>query len=153
MTELRRDRGFSETAEAAPTSTTYSTTTSTTTRDTEPGVFCGPDDLETIRETYAGVLGGLNLVKARDIEQALTKGVQPSAILDAIEQTALAPRPSHAYLRAILRRYAAEGITTQAAAAADRERRRWKIETYKEQQRIAWYNPPAEDLFWTTGGR
>ena len=70
---------------------------------TEPGVLCAPHDLEAIRQGYEQVLGLLNVFKARDIEAALRSGLDAGAILDAIEETAMAPRPSHYYLRAILR--------------------------------------------------
>lgn len=101
-----------------------------------------PMDLEQIRQLYVDVLGPLNAIKARDIEQAMGAGVTASAILDALEQTALAPRPTHAYLRAVLRRYAAEGVTT----AEDAERSR---EAYRAQraaagrERTTWYDAPA----------
>ena len=101
-----------------------------------------PMDLEQIRQMYVDVLGPLNAIKARDIEQAMNGGLTASAILDAIEQTALAPRPAHAYLRAVLRRYVAEHVTT----AEDAERTR---EAYRAQraaagrERSAWYDAPA----------
>lgn len=101
-------------------------------------------ELEAIRQEYVDEIGALNAIKARDIEAAIEAGVQASAILDAIEQTALAPRPSHYYLRAILRRYAAEGITT----AEEAERSRGDFRTRRAaagRDRAEWWHNPALD--------
>lgn len=101
-----------------------------------------PMELEQIRQMYVDAIGPLNAIKARDIERAMTDGLTVTAILDAIEQTAYAPRPSHAYLRAVLRRYIAEGVHT----AEDAERTR---EAYRAQraatgrERSTWYDAPA----------
>lgn len=99
-----------------------SLSSSTTTIDTDPGVFEREMGLEKIARAYENVLGPLNMYKARVIEDALKAGLDAGAVLDAIEQTAMAPRPSHPYLAAILRRYAAQGVTTAEAALADRQR-------------------------------
>ena len=101
--------------------TDTTTTNYSTTINTEPGVL-SPIQLEAIRTAYVDVIGPLNMYRAQIIEQAMATGLDAGAILDAIEQTAMAPRPSHAYLAAILRRYIAAGITTAAAAMADRQR-------------------------------
>ena len=115
------------------TTTRTTTSSSTTTRAHTAGrVPPTPFEWEQIRQTYVDVLGALNCVKAHDIEEAVNQGVQPSAILDAIEQTALAPRPTHYYLRAVLRRYANWGIFTREAAEKDRNER-------KREQRLAQY--------------
>lgn len=101
-----------------------------------------PMDLEQIRTMYVDVLGALNAIKARDIEQAMNGGVTTSAILDALEQTALAPRPTHAYLRAVLRRYVAEGVTT--AEEAERSREAYRAQRAAAgRERSAWYDAPA----------
>jgi DNA replication protein DnaD len=99
-------------------------------------------DLEQIRQMYVDVLGPLNAIKAQGIERAMKQEIEPSAILDALEQTALAPRPSHAYLMAILRRYAAAGIHTADEAEADRQR--FAIErAAASRERSTWYDAPA----------
>lgn len=99
-------------------------------------------EMEEIRQGYVDAIGPINATKARDIETAMEAGVQASAILDAIEQTGLAPRPSHYYLRAILRRYAAEGITT----TEDAERSRGDFRTRRAaagRDRAEWWQNPA----------
>jgi hypothetical protein len=99
-------------------------------------------DLEQIRQMYVDVLGPLNAIKARDIEQAIGAGLTASAILDAIEQTALAPRPAHAYLRAVLRRYVAEHVTT--AEEAERTREAYRAQRAAAgRERSTWYDAPA----------
>lgn len=129
-----------------------STTTSTTTSSsihTEPGVHMpSAQDLEVIREYYTDLLGPLNMFKARDIERAFECGLQVSAILDAIEQTALARRPSHPYLCAILRRYAADHITTVDEATACRERRRYDREMAIRERWSTWYASPEDQMPW-----
>ena len=134
------------TEKQARTTAACSATSSSTTTATQPGVFwLAPHELEQIRQAYAGLLGDLNLYKAQVIEEAVKNGVEASAILDAIEQTAYAPRPSHAYFSAILRRYIASQITTAKKAEDERQerlRRRWKA---NRGDWSAWYDRP-EDL-------
>lgn len=126
---------------------------STTTIHTDPGVFClPPQDLEAIRTYYNSILGPLNMAKAAVIERAIQAGVTASAILDALEQTALAPRPSHAYLTAILRRYMAEGITTAEEAEAQRFQRRHEREMARVEREHTWYMSPADELEFMIGG-
>ena len=122
------------------------TSSSTTTYHTEPGVLCTPMELEQIRTLYEDVIGRLNVVKAQDIEEALKAGVKAEAVLDALEQTALAPRPSHYYLRAILRRYTEKGIHTVWDAERERHIRR-SLQTYAREERDAWYKPADYDQY------
>ena len=148
MTAQRRERDFTETASSERASSSPSSTPSTSTTSTTmahgAGRILDPQDLEAIRTGYADVLGALNAVKARDIERAISCGLDASAILDAIEQTALAPRPSHAYLRAILERYAREEITSAERAERDREVHRLRQQSWRDEQTVAWYNPPMD---------
>ena len=123
------------------------TSSTTTTYHTEPGVLCTPVELEQIRTVYEDVIGRLNMVKARDIEEALRAGVTAEGIVDALEQTAMAPRPSHYYLRAILRRYAERGIYTIKDAERDRYIRRAQ-QRYAREEREAWYKPVVDDDPW-----
>lgn len=121
------------------------TSSSSTTTDTQPGVFLAPWEYEQIRQGYESLLGRLNIHKAHDIEIAINRRVEVSAILDALEQTALAPRPSHAYFRAILTRYAEHGILTREDAEAERQERRRERYLAKRQQYSAWYDAPLDE--------
>ena len=146
MTNRVQDTEKKVTENQARTAGTSYSRGSSTTNDTQPGVFClSAHELEQIRLAYSGLLGDLNVYKAQIIDQAIKNGVQASAILDAIEQTGYAPRPSHAYFSAILRRYIVMQISTAKEAEADRQvrmRRRWKA-THDDW--AAWYDRP-EDL-------
>ena len=110
-----------------------------------PGRVLNALEMETIRQAYVDALGDLNVFKARDIEAAISEGLEASAILDALEQTAMAARPSHYYLRAILRRYAAEGIHTSAEAEAARAQFRARRAAAHQAAGAAWYKNPALD--------
>lgn len=120
---------------------------STTTTAHGAGRTLNPVDLEAIRSGYVDILGQLNAIKARDIERAITCGLEASAILDALEQVALAPRPSHAYFRAVLGRYISQGIFTGQDAERDREEFRARREA-ANRERAAWYADPADSMPW-----
>ena len=109
-----------------------------------------PQDYEAIRTGYLEVLGPLNSIKAHDIERAIAFGLDASAILDAIYQTAMANRPTHAYLRAILNRYITEGIYTEADAERDRRDYAARREA-ANRERASWYSDPVEEYLWTKG--
>ena len=97
-----------------------SSTTTTTTYHTEPGVFtANPQDLEVIRTAYNGVCGPLTAPIAHFIEKCLSAGMEPAVIVDAIERTGWARRPSPFYLRAILQRYLREQIRTMEDVEGD----------------------------------
>ena len=116
---------------------------------TAPGVhMLDAHDLELIRQYYVEILGPINAWKARDIELSIHAGMDASAILDAIEQTAMARRPSHYYLRAILRRYMSEGITTAEKAAQCREERRKERECANREKWSSWYASPEDQMPW-----
>ena len=119
---------------------------STTTYHTEPGVSVSEWDLEIIRQQYNQVIGELNCVKAWDIERAIQNGIEVSAILDALEQTAMAPRPSHYYFRAIIVRYMQEGITTAEKAEAQREKRRNDRLMARIRKENTWYATPEDEI-------
>lgn len=125
-------------------------TSSSTTVYTRPGVSLHPWEYEQIRMTYSELLGDLNMYKAMDIQRAIDGGVELSAILDALEQTAMASRPTHYYFRAILRRYVEQHITTAEEAEAQRIERRKDRKAAKSAQWLGWYNAQApvdfEDL-------
>lgn len=121
------------------------TSSTSTIANTHPGVFLEPFEWEQIRQGYEMLLGALNAYRARDIEIAVENHLEVSAILDALEQTALAPRPSHSYLRAILMRYTREGIYTADRAEAQREERRLERYNAKKLQYNTWYGQSVFD--------
>lgn len=133
-----------------PSESAISTTTTTSSSiHTEPGVSqIDPIDLETVREYYTELLGPLNAWKARDIERAFDAGLDVSAVLDALEQTAGARRPSHYYLVAVLNRYVSDGITSAAAAEAARERRRFQRDQANREKWSRWYASPEDSMPW-----
>lgn len=148
MTANRRDRDNTKTADRQVSSISSSSTTSTTTLHTDPGVsWLSPYEMETIREVYEDVLGPINTYKAQAIGKAIACGLTMDAVIDAIEQTAMAARPSHAYLAAILRRYASYGLTTKQAAERDRETFAARREA-ANRERAVWYRSPDEDMPW-----
>ncbi|MBR2698567.1 MAG: DnaD domain protein [Clostridia bacterium] len=71
-----------------------------------------------------GVCGPLTAPIAHFIEQCLTEGMEPAVIVDAIERTGWARRPSPFYLRAILQRYRREQIRTMEDVGFDDAERR-----------------------------
>ena len=119
--------------------------TSSTIANTHPGVLLEPFEWEQIRQGYEMLLGALNAYRARDIEIAVENHLEVSAILDALEQTALAPRPSHSYFRAILMRYTREGIWNVERAEAEREERRRERYSAKKTQYNTWYGQSLYD--------
>ena len=104
-----------------------------------------PGELEQVRICYNSVLGELNSIKARIIEQAFEYGVEASAVIDAIEQTGYAPRPSYHYFRAILTRYMNEHIYTAQQAKDDRFARKKKQQEEKW-KRDEWFEHRDEQL-------
>lgn len=85
--------------------------------DTHPGVFLiTAEDAERICAAYTNAIGSLNGTVAAMIESAVKHGLTVDNILSAINETAFAPRPSAAYLRAILRNWLKYGVSTRAAA-------------------------------------
>lgn len=117
-----------------------STSTSTTSMTTEPGVCIPPEDLSAIRDAYIMAINmPMTASIAHEIEAALKDGMETCCILDAIQQTGNAPRPSPYYLRAILQRWRRDGILTADKLAADKGR---------HEQRTAppwWQKNPALD--------
>lgn len=91
-------------------------------RHTEPGVCISAEDGERIVKAYSGCIGPLNMAVANMIEHAIKSGLSVDDVLCAIEETAFAPRPSAAYLRAILRnwiQYGHAGAKARHAAQSD----------------------------------
>ena len=100
-----------------------STSTSTTSSiATEPCVCISPEALEAIREAYVACVGFMTASIAHEIEAAIKDGMFPEVVIDAIQQTGNAPRPSPYYLRTILRRCRRDGILNADQLAADKEK-------------------------------
>ena len=74
---------------------------------------------EEIEQYYCDTFGAPKAppVAIREIEYALDAGLAPELIQTAIDEAALAPRPSWAYARAIIRRLLGEGVLTPEAYA------------------------------------
>jgi hypothetical protein len=74
--------------------------------DTHPGVSISPEDGERIVTAYtANIAPQLTAAVAAMIEEHIARGLTVDDVLDAINRTGFAPRPSPAYLRAVLRNY------------------------------------------------
>lgn len=150
MTTQRQQEDIKKTARTDLQSSGASSSSSTTTYHTEPGVSAC--DLEVIRQYYERILRCyLNAFTAADIEQAINAGLKTSAILDALDETAMAPRPSHYYFRAILKRYMVEGITTREQAEEQRMRRRHERAMARMNRENAWYSSPMDVTEWYGG--
>lgn len=63
-------------------------------------------------------------VAKADVNDALEAGLEPVLVFRALDEAAIAPRPSWAYSRAILRRLVNEGCLTEAAYNA--RQRKWQ---------------------------
>lgn len=63
-------------------------------------------------------------VAIREIDFALEHGLDPALIMTAMDEAAMAPRPSWAYARAIIRRLLGEGVLTPEAYA--QRQARWQ---------------------------
>lgn len=57
---------------------------------------------ERIVHAYTQAVGPMNYFVAQEIESAIRQGLTVANILEAIQITSFAPRPSAAYLRAVL---------------------------------------------------
>lgn len=77
----------------------------------EPGRTLTEDESAAIFMAYTDNIGRINMAIANMIVKAVEAGISAENILKAIDLTALAPRPSAYYLRAILRNWAANGVT------------------------------------------
>lgn len=72
--------------------------------------------MDDIARYYRDTLGCVMPPMAkRDVEAAIEAGLEPQLVIIALDETALAPRPSWAYARAILRRLLREGVYDEQA--------------------------------------
>lgn len=102
-----------------------STSTSTTTSKAHgAGRVCtSSEDYEAIRGAYVSNIGEMTPAAARMIERFIGCGITPTVICEACEETGMAPQPSAYYLRAILSRYARQGILTMDDVERERAER------------------------------
>lgn len=72
--------------------------------------------MDDIARYYRDTLGCVMPPMAkRDVDAAIEAGLEPQLVIIALDETALAPRPSWAYARAILRRLLREGVYDEQA--------------------------------------
>lgn len=115
---------------------------STTTTKPRSRACCTPHDLEVLRDAYETNVGLLTGVVQMTITNALEMGMELAVILDAINTTAWASRPSARYFAAILRRYQAAGIMTMDDVIRDNDQHEQRIQTYKRRRSARWYDEP-----------
>ena len=80
-------------------------------RHTEPGVSINREAGERIVQAYTQAVGPMNYYVAQEIESAIRQGLTVANVLEAIQITSFAPRPSAAYLRAVLRNWIRDGVS------------------------------------------
>ena len=100
------------------TASSSSTSSTTTSAYTLPGVSW---DLAAIKESYNQVLGEMKAAVAWYIEKLLADGMEPEVVLNALQETAWARRPSPQYFRAICERYRFSGLKTMAQVLHDQQ--------------------------------
>ena len=113
--------------------TTSSNTNTTTTYHTQPGVSWNDDKLEAIARKYEEIMGyAINGTIGHYLRRCMIAGMDAYVVLDAIERTGWARKPSPYYLRAILERYLRDDILTQDDVMAD-DRDRY---VYRKQKKL-----------------
>ena len=107
---------------------------------TEPGVsYFNDDELDTLAARYeANVGNGITPGIGKVILAAREQGVSFEMILNAIDETGMARRPSAHYLRAILERYIAEGIYTTQDYQRDQRRRKERAASRSTERYEKW---------------
>ena len=116
MTENQRK--ISSTTSSSTERSSNRSTSTTTTVYTDPGVSW---NLQVLRETWNGILGPMTAQVAWYIEDLMAKGMAIEVILDAVQETAWARRPSPQYFRAITQRLMREGVLTMEQLQLSRE--------------------------------
>lgn len=66
---------------------------------------------ERIVQAFTQAVGPMNYFVAQEIESAIRQGLTVANVLEAIQITSFAPRPSAAYLRAVLRNWIRDGVS------------------------------------------
>ncbi len=118
---LQFQRNFNTpTTSTTTTSSNSSITSSSSTSSiyTVPGV---QEDYQAIKEGYLSCIGDLKASVAWYIEGLISWGMEADVILNAIQETGWARKPSPHYMRAILERYKANGIKTMVQLLHDQE--------------------------------
>ncbi len=69
-----------------------------------------PDD--TALSYWASIIGPVYPYMVHDVTRWVSQGIQDACIMAAMDSTCIAPRPSWAYLRAIMRALSVEGVRT-----------------------------------------
>lgn len=80
-------------------------------RHTEPGVSINREAGQRIVQAFTQAVGPMNYYVAQEIESAIRQGLTVANVLEAIQITSFAPRPSAAYLRAVLRNWIRDGVS------------------------------------------
>ena len=100
--------------------TSTSTTTKTRSRAfSEEDILDREEQLTEIGQRYRENIGEMPLALAAYIERLFDKGMEKDVFIEVIEKTTWAPRPSAAYMRAILSRYESDRIFTIPQLLAD----------------------------------
>ena len=110
---------------------------------TEPGVSINREAGERIVQAYTQAVGPMNYFVAQEIEKAVQQGLTVANVLEAIQITSFAPRPSAAYLRAVLRNWIRDGVSHRQQApqksswwkqnpALNYEQREYKNEDFED---------------------
>ncbi|MDO4357193.1 MAG: hypothetical protein Q4E13_11855 [Clostridia bacterium] len=103
------------------------------------------EEQSAIEEAYYDALGErIPAIVCREVLRSLRMGMQIEVILSAMNDTALARRPTARYLLAILRRYQLSDILTADDLARDRAIH----ERHMEAERNRWRRADADEDPW-----
>lgn len=118
--------------------TTEATTTTSSSVHTEPGVSC---DLRRILIAYNEVLGNMPSQVGHFLSDLMAEGMEADVIINAINDTAWAARPSPRYLRGILLRYQDDEIYTMTDLRLNQSRRdvKRRSDHHDREQQLEWW--------------
>lgn len=122
---------------SSSTSSTSTTTTKTRSRAFPENALDQEHDLRVFAKAYNDILGPMNSQIAYFVTNLCQQGMELEVILDALQQTAWARRPSPQYFRAICARRQSQGILTMAALVAEQDA--W------EARAKPWWQPEERD--------
>lgn len=118
---LNQGKEFKQSVTQEQELTTSNSPSSTTTRVRARELH--PMDIEVLEDYYKQNLGHeIPPFMARLMTYCHAEGMEVPVILEAIDITMMAPRPSGAYLRAVLQRWRMQGIHTEAQLREDERR-------------------------------
>lgn len=117
---------------------TTTTTTSSSSVHTQPGVS---DDQLRILIAYNEILGDMPSQVGHFLTELMADGMEADVIINAINDTAWAPRPSPRYLRGILLRYQDDEINTMEDLRRNQSRRDMarRRDHYAREQELEWW--------------